>query len=254
VNGTQKLAGGLVAALIVVAAAVWLLVLNRDNPDEVSLDDAQAAASADDPDTSGDEPGGSDGDTTDAGSIEGAWSVDTSIGEFDFESASGSFAGFRVNEVLTVGEVEAVGRTGAVNGSFTIAGNTVDGVQIEADLAQLTTNDTRRNKAVGRALDVAQFPTATFVLTEPIELPTDAEAGVAVSAVARGEMTIHGTTLPVEFPIEASFNEGVVAMIGSTPVTFADYGIDLPSAPIVVSISPEGTIEFQLLFTKGPPG
>ena len=48
--------------------------------------------------------------------------VDDEIGEFDFETASGSFAGFRVDEELTIGEVVAVGRTGGVSGTVTIEG------------------------------------------------------------------------------------------------------------------------------------
>ena len=41
-----------------------------------------------------------------------AWVVDDEIGEFDFDTASGSFAGFRVDEELTVpySDVVAVGQ------------------------------------------------------------------------------------------------------------------------------------------------
>ena len=35
------------------------------------------------------------------GDINATWVVDDEIGEFDFETASGSFAGFRVDEELT---------------------------------------------------------------------------------------------------------------------------------------------------------
>ena len=50
--------------------------------------------------------------------------VDDEIGEFDFDTASGSFAGFRVDEELTVpyGDVVAVGQTGGVSGTVTSTG------------------------------------------------------------------------------------------------------------------------------------
>ena len=56
--------------------------------------------------------------TTEAGSaVEGTWTIDAETGDFDFETATGTFAGFRVNEELAgIGADTAVGRTGAVTG------------------------------------------------------------------------------------------------------------------------------------------
>ena len=44
-------------------------------------------------------------DTSEAATsaIEGTWTVDTETGAFDFESATGTFAGFRVQEALETG-------------------------------------------------------------------------------------------------------------------------------------------------------
>jgi polyisoprenoid-binding protein YceI len=178
------------------------------------------------------------------------WVVDTSIGSFDFDSADGSFVGFRVNEELTIGSATAVGRTGDVAGTLTIEGTTVSDVTIEADLSQLVTNDSRRDRAARGALDTEEFPLATFVQTQPLEIPADAAAGSPVAVTAVGDLTIHGVTLPVEVPIEAQLVDDVIALIGSLPVAFADYGVTAPSAPIVVSVEDNGIIEFQLLFTR----
>jgi polyisoprenoid-binding protein YceI len=194
--------------------------------------------------------GGGGGSAGSAAGIDGAWAVDTSIGSFDFDSADGSFAGFRVDEELTIGSATAVGRTGDVAGSLVIDGTTVSDVTIEADLSQLVTNDSRRDRAARDALDTDQFPLATFVQTQPLEIPAEAAAGGPVSVTAVGDLTIHGVTLPVEVPIQAQLVDDVIALIGSLPVTFADYGVTPPSAPIVVSVADNGVVEFQLLFTR----
>ena len=53
------------------------------------------------------------------GGVAGTWVVDTETGEFDYESATGTFAGFRIEEELaSIGSTTAVGRTGDVAGSM----------------------------------------------------------------------------------------------------------------------------------------
>ena len=64
-----------------------------------------------------------DGSTPAVTDVAGTWVVDTSTGEFDFESATGTFVGFRIQEELAgIGSTTAVGRTGEVTGSITIEG------------------------------------------------------------------------------------------------------------------------------------
>ena len=116
----KKLAIGVGIALAVLIAAVWWLFFWGDTPEAVDVDAANtqldvdlATASDNAPATA---PEAFDGD------INATWVVDDEIGEFDFETASGSFAGFRVDEELTIGEVVAVGRTGGVSGTVTIEG------------------------------------------------------------------------------------------------------------------------------------
>ena len=128
--------GGLVVVAIVVAGVFWLL--RDDAPDEVNLDDAVAQVSttteaADTGDTG--DTGSDDGSSTTgvaADGIEGEWTVDTETGEFDYESATGTFAGFRIKEELAgVGDTEAVGRTGDVTGSPATASTSMSSRQRE---------------------------------------------------------------------------------------------------------------------------
>ncbi len=113
--------------------------------------------------------------------MSGTWSVDTSIGEFSFEDSTGTFVGFRVQEELSsIGSTTAVGRTPTVTGAITFDGTTLTAATIEADMTAITTNESRRDDHVQDALETDQFPTATFTLTQPIDLGDAVNTGAAI--------------------------------------------------------------------------
>jgi len=260
------IAGGVIVLAVLAGLGIWWF-FKDDAPAEVDLDAATAAldeavpsetaeqpvvtaTAADPPTTEAVTEGVTDPVSTDVG-VAGTWTVDTSIGEFSFEDSTGSFVGFRVEEELTgIGSTTAVGRTPVVSGTMTIDGTTVTAVSIEADMGEIVTNDRRRDDNARRALDTDEFPTATFVLTQPIELSVAAAGGEPVAVTALGDLTIHGVTTPVEIPLEAQLVDGVVVVVGSLDVVFADYGVSVPDAPIVVSAEDHGIIELQLFFTS----
>jgi polyisoprenoid-binding protein YceI len=183
--------------------------------------------------------------------IAATWTVDTSIQPFSFEDSTGTFVGFRVEEELTgIGSATAVGRTPEIAGTMTIDGTTVTAVSIEANMDAITTNDSRRDDNARGALGTDEFPVATFVLTQPIELGESAASGEPVQVTAIGDLTIHGMTNPVEIPLEAQLVDGVVVVVGTVEVVFADYGVSVPDAPIVVSAEDHGIIELQLYFAS----
>ena len=275
-------------AAVVVAALVWWVVFAGDEPAEVDLSAAVAglattttaspAAVADTeaegsvepaaaPDEAAEPSGaaeGADDATADeavsaedaagsgdnASGVAGAWTVDTSIGDFDYEQATGSFAGFRVDEELTIGEVTAVGRTGEVSGFIQIGAGGLEAAEITVDMSSIETDRPLRDGRTRQALATNQFPTATFVLTEPVSLPAGAADGAAFSLAAAGDLTIKGVTNPAVFALDAQLVDNVIVVVGSTEVRFDDYGVQAPSAPIVVSVEDHGIIEFQLLFTR----
>jgi polyisoprenoid-binding protein YceI len=232
--------------LVVVAGGAIFWFLRDDSPDEVSLESALEQVTT--------TTAAEGSDTTEASEptdYTGTWNLDTETGEFDFESASGTFAGFRITEELsTIGDTEAVGRTGDVTGTLTIDGTEAIEATFQVDLTTLTTNDGRRDDRVQSALDTGEFPTATFALTEPIELGDAVTTGEAVSVTAVGDLEIHGVTQQVEFALDAQVKDGTLVVVGSTEIAFSDFGVSVPEAPIVVSVSDTGTVEVQLLFTR----
>ena len=67
-----------------------------------------------------------------------------------------------------------------------------------------------------------------------------------------GELTVAGTTNEATFTINALVrDDGFGVITGSTTITWEDYGVTPPNAPIVVSIDESGIVEFQLIVTKG---
>ena len=248
-----------VALLLVAAAGVWYLFFRPAGPAPVSLGGtaatSTAAASVGAPtDVTGSgsptAPSASSGTAAGSSDVAGTWTVDPSVGSFsDF---SGSFVGYRVREELaSVGATEAVGRTPDVTGSLTIDGTTVTQASFQADLTTLQSDERNRDRQLSRqALETGTYPTASFTLTQPIDLGSVPPAGTAIDVTATGDLTLHGTTRSVQIPLQAKLDDGVMTVIGSLPITFADYGIEKPQAMIVLSVEDNGTMELQLQLRK----
>jgi len=239
------IAAGIVGLVVVIGVAALVWYLNQPVPEEVSIE-----AAVEDVVTT--VPGATTQPPSEPEGLDGAWSVDASIGEFSFEDATSSFVGFRIQEVLaTVGAATAVGRTPVVSGSFVLDGSVITETMIEADMAEIVTNASRRDRAVQRALDTGTFPTATFTLTDPIDLGVIPSEGESVSATAVGELTIKGVTQPIEIPLEAQLVGDLIVLVGAVDVTFDDWSISAPTAPFVASVEDHGILELQLFFTRG---
>ncbi|MYJ48585.1 MAG: YceI family protein, partial [Acidimicrobiales bacterium] len=171
-------------AIVAAAAIVGVWRVLGDAPEEVSLAEAVEVAEQAQEDA--------------AAELDGTWAVDAESGEFTLDDATGSFAGFRVDEELArIGAFTAVGRTGDVSGTLVIAEESVTSVEIEVDLTTLRTDDSRRDGAVQRALGTSQHPTATFSLTEELHIDGAVELGGSISLMASGDLTVNGITQPV---------------------------------------------------------
>ena len=255
-NRTRGIIAAAAALVLLLGVGAWYFLFRDTAPAEVDLDAAtEQVAEYRGSDTDGGAAGDGDGGAADPGEaanggISGTWTVDTGSGSFDFESATGSFAGFRVQEELVgLGTTEAVGRTGEVSGTVVIEGTLLESTEVEVDMASITTNIPRRDGRVLAALEVEQYPSATFVLAEPVELGDGAARGEPVSVAAQGQMTIHGVTRDVTAALEAQLVDGTAVVVGTVPFTFEDYDVEKPSAGSVISVADDATVEFQLLFT-----
>jgi polyisoprenoid-binding protein YceI len=236
---TVGIVASVAVAFLLIGVGGWYLFFRDDAPPEVDID--RATEGIDD----------TTGSSLDGDDLSGTWVVDASIGSFDdFTSA---FAGYRVNEELGgIGANTATGRTPDVTGVLTVEGTTVQDGEIEVDMTTLQSDDDRRDGAISRnGLETATFPTATFVLTDPVDIGALPDEGATSTVTASGDLTLHGVTQPVQIPLEIAVEGEVVVVTGSLEILMADYQITPPRIGPVVSIEDKGVIELQLFFTRG---
>lgn len=180
--------------------------------------------------------GAATGAAVSAGAADGTWNI-----------KEGSEVGYRVKESINGFDTTANGRTQTITGTMVADGTTITSGEFTVDMTTFKSDESRRDAQFnGRVMDVATFPTSTFVLTQPIdfgEIPTE---GGTVTASATGDLTLHGTTKSVTFDVQGTFQNGLVGVLGQIPVVFADYGIPAPSLG-TVKTEDNGLLEFVLI-------
>jgi polyisoprenoid-binding protein YceI len=169
----------------------------------------------------------------------------------------GSEARYRAQEVLAGrGSNEAVGRTGDVSGlmQFAADGTVVpDQSPITVDLRTLQSDSGMRDNYIKRStLQVAEYPTADFVVKSapglPIPLPTTGTAAFDLV----GDLTVHGVTRPVTWQATATFVEREVTGTATTTVLMTDFGMTPPRVGQVVSIEDSVRLELDVRATVAP--
>ena len=245
--------------LLIPAAALILLagvgvyvaydqVLSGDSEAPLALPTTAPNATASAPGASAQPSTSNDPATGSAGDLAGTWTV-----------ASGSQAGYRVRERLASlsAESDAVGRTSDVTGSITIEGDssttTLTGGTLTVNTTTIVSDESRRDRRLrSEGLQTDSFPTASFTITAPVEVPAAALAGTASDISLVGDLTLHGVTRPVSIPAQARLVDGSIQVAGSVTFTLADYAIEPPNiGGFVISIADQGALEFQVNFTKG---
>src|SRR5262249_31630005 len=172
--------------------------------------------------------------------LTGVWKID---------SGPNSFAGYRVDEVLSsFGSRTAVGRTTAVQGYLVYDGQAITGVQVSADLTGLKSDQSLRDDTLKmQGIQSCRFPGATFSLITPIAISTTSGD---VAKTVQGNLTLHGVTRPVSVDVKGRLQGGTLTVVGSTTIQFGDYAIPQPRSFLVVSLEDHGIMEFQLTLTK----
>jgi polyisoprenoid-binding protein YceI len=224
------LAGAAVAVVVLVVGGVFVYIhfISGPAPAPLSLKSASSAAATTSP------------AAVPAGTLAGSWRV-----------TSGSVVGYRVNEVLAGQNNVAVGRTGDVSGSMSVKGTTVTAASFTVQMATIKSDESARDDQFnGRIMQTATYPTGTLKLTAPISLAPVPADGVIRTYRATADLTLHGQTRPVTFPLEAERTSAGVEVSGSIPITFANWGISNPSFAGFVTTQNHGELEFLIKFSK----
>jgi len=230
------------AAALVVAGGVGLLyqvVFGTSSPPPLSLSTpspTSASATQSSPASQGT-----------AGQLAGSWTV-----------ASGSVAGYRVREQLAFlsAPSDAVGRTSSIKGTATLSGSgdalTVTAASFTVDVSTLASDRPMRDERIHSiGLQSDQYPTASYVLTSPVTLPSSATSGQAIHVTSVGRLTIHGTTRNETIPLDARLSGTELEVVGSITFPWSEFGMQAPSVGGFVTVTGPATMEFDLHLQRG---
>lgn len=254
----KKIFIGSTLVVILAAVVIWFFLLRDNAPPPPDAQSAAAIAEAAQNTTTIPSTTSADSTTTTQiatttteaeVSLEGPWLVDATIGSF--EDFSSTYVGFRIEEELAqgIGKTTAVGRTPVVSGTLEFSETALLSAEITADLSQITTDRSWRDDNVHEALDVENHPIAVFSLVGPLALDNPESEGIENQISAIGELTIKGVTQEVSVDLTAQRIGKIITVTGQFPMVFSDFGVEVPTAPIVVSVEDNGLIEVQLFLT-----
>jgi polyisoprenoid-binding protein YceI len=252
----------IVTILVVVIAVVisgyiaYDLILKGDTTAALTLPSAPSTATGDgaltvpSASTSSGTPASSSGagsGSAGTGDVAGNWTI-----------AAGSVAGYRVREQLAnlPAESDAVGRTDQLTGSMTLTSSvgktTLTAGTITVETTSIASDESRRDQRMqNEGLQTAQYPTATFTLTQPVEVPAAALAGTPSDVTLVGDLDLHGVKKSVSIPAKAQLVNGTISVAGSINFPLSDFNITPPNiGGFIVSIEDNGTLEFLVNFTK----
>ncbi len=168
-----------------------------------------------------------------------------------YQAASGSVAGFRIQQTVIGLTSDVVGRTDDITGIVTIAGGQVTTADLRVGLLVLTTGDAKPAPQFGISLDTQRYPDATIGLTAPVTLGEAFTSGTTLTVNAAGTLTLHGITRTATVALSVRRDGASIDVAGSIPVAFADYGIAGPKGyGGLGSLADHGAAEFLLVLHR----
>ena len=231
------LAGAAVAVVVLAVGGTFLYIHVISGPTPAPLGLAPGAGSPAGPATASDAAPAAD---SAAAPLAGTW-----------DTAKGSVVGYRVKEVLFGQNHVAVGRTSAITGHITISGTAVTAGTFTVPMATITSDQSQRdNQFRGRIMDTSAYPTATLTLARPVTLTPVPAPGTVRTYAVTADLTLHGHTRAVTFPLSAERTSGEIQVSGSIPILFADWNIPDPSFTGFVTTQNHGTLEFLLKLAR----
>jgi polyisoprenoid-binding protein YceI len=170
----------------------------------------------------------------------------------DWKLVSESQVGYRIKERIALKTFETVGRSSEVTGSLKILDSQITQTTFEVDMKTFQSDSGGRDAQFnGRIMDTEKYPTANFVLTEPITLVEKPINGLTIKNTATGNLTIRGTTKEVTLSLSSTLQNSVITVIGQIQIQFDEWKIPNPSVPLVfIYTEPNCILEFSLKFEK----
>jgi len=167
----------------------------------------------------------------------------------------GNEARFRVREQLAglAFPSDAVGATSAIEGALVLTpdGGSLSVVSDQSsfvvDLTTLRSDSSMRDNFIRRnTLETDRFPTAEFIPTEAVGLPSLLPTSGEVNFQLVGQLTVHGVTREATWDVTAQIvDDKTLAGTASTSFTFGEHGMTIPRVARVLSIEDHIQLEYD---------
>ncbi len=163
-----------------------------------------------------------------------------------------SQVGYRINERIALKTFETVGRSSEVTGSLKILDSHITQATFEVDMKTFQSDSGGRDAQFnGRIMETKKYPTANFVLTEPIILFDKPTNSMTIENTATGNLTLRGITKEITLSLSSTLENSVITVIGQILIQFDEWKIPNPSVPLVfIYTEPNCILEFSLEFEK----
>lgn len=237
-------AAALVVVAFVVGAAAWWFFVREDNQLATSApaipsDLVQATEPASEPDpATGDDPAVSaQAFVIIPDRSEAAYFADEQLASLPLPST-------------------AKGTTNEIEGTFYL---TEDGWDLDPNqtssftvmLANLTSDEDRRDNRVRDALNVAEFPTATFTATSVSGVDTSLPPEQEHTFQLTGILDLRGVQREVTWEVQAQRQGNVMTALATLNFLYADFEIPPPNIGGFVSVEDDVTLQVQVVAQAG---
>lgn len=166
-----------------------------------------------------------------------------------------SEARYRVREQLAGFDLpnDAVGTTRAITGVLVLEGGRVvpEASRFQVDLRTLTSDQARRDNFIRRnTLQADRYPFAVFIPREARGLPTPLPTSGEHAFQLVGDLTLREITRPVTWEVTARVEGDRVVARARTSFTFADFGLEPPRVPVVLSVDETIRLEVDIVLQR----
>ncbi len=164
----------------------------------------------------------------------------------------GNQAHYQVREQLAKRSFpsDAIGTTSAISGQIVLQSSGAlvpDQSKIVVDLTTLQSDESMRDNYIRRnTLHTSSYPTAEFVPTQIVGLPSPAPTSGDVTFQLVGNMTVHGVTRPTTWQVTAHISGQDLTGTATTNFKFEDFGMTVPKVFVVLSV--DDAIKLQMDF------
>jgi polyisoprenoid-binding protein YceI len=109
-------------------------------------------------------------------------------------------------------------------------------------------NVANRDRAVGRSLDIQEFPEAVFAAST-LAVPARISQGKTTGVTLPGTFTVHGVTRPARATAQVQAAGGMVQAAGSIPLDMTQFGVTPPHVAFAQSDA-QVVVDFQLFLSR----